>query len=441
MVENVGNILDAAQRKRLLAVQKTAGQLGVAFARLASGFKINSALDGSGSFFAARALRYRAHDLTRLLDGIGQNIQAIKAAEQAIRAQQKILDQAEAYLLDLESRYLAGEIGPGSGPAPNETPVTFSGIGDLIEYVAGQDVPATGAVTVTGTDEVMFSGSLWKRKALNYTVTADTVLVFEYRSTAIQEVSAIGFDNDKNIGNDNDRFWLYGSQLTGLNYSAPLPTFAYGGSGGWERIEIPIGQYFTGNYTHIAFINDDDLAPYGNSSFRGITLREGPEQAVSDGAAFEEEYAKILSQLDFLAEDARYRDVNLLRQRDMTTYFNEDGTGKLHTEAMDSTSAGLGLEADDLNSLEAVREKLGQVRAARDTLRQYVSTISSDLGIVQTRQEYTQSQVEIHKAGADLLTLADMNEEGAKLLALQTRQQIQMSILTLRTANIFSILA
>jgi flagellin len=441
LVTNVGNILDAAQRVRLLAIQKTARQLDVASARLASGLKVNSAIDSPSRFFLARALTNRAGDLEKLLDGIGQNIRAVQVADNGIKASLKILDLAESYLLDVEKKYLAGEVGIGNGPAPNETPVTFASNADLIPYDAGQDAPASGTITVTGTNEVEFSGNYWRRKAFNYNVTANTVLVFEFRSTTQPEIAAIGFDNDTNFGNDDDRFYLYGTQTTGITYSAPTPTFAYSGSGGWEQIEIPVGQYFTGNYSHMTFIHDDDAAPFGNAAYRNIILREGPSQVANDGAAFEAGYAKIVNQLDDLVQDAHYRGINLLKGDDMTTYFNPARTSKLVTEGIDATFAGLGLDVNDFDSIGAVRAKLAQVRAARNTLRQFGSTLATDLNVIKIRENFTRAQINTSRAGVGDLTLADPNEEGANLLALQTRQQIQTSILALRPPNILSILS
>lgn len=438
---DIGNILNTTQRAQLISIQKTARALDVASARLASGLEVNSVLDNPQNFFAARSLRNRASDLSRLLDDVGQNIQAIRVADQAIKAQIKLLDQAESYLTDIETKYMNGEIVTDPDAlTPNETLVTFSSSADLIEYVSGQDVAASGTVTVPNDTEVTFSGNFWKRKAFNYNITANTVLVFDYSSTLIPEVSTIGFDNDTNFGNDDNRFWLYGTQTSGITYAAATTTFDYTGTAGeWQEIEIPVGQYFTGSFNYINFVNDDDVAPRGNSSFRRIILREGPKQLVSDSSAYEQGYKAILNQLDLVAEDARYRNVNLLKGRDMTTYFNEDRSSSLLSKSITSTYAGLGIDGEDLSSLELVREKITQIREARNTLRDYISTLANDLNIIEIRQDFMTRQIITHEEGADSLTLADMNEQGANLLALQTRQQIQMSILSLRPPTILDV--
>ena len=441
-MNDVGDILGAGRRAQLLALQKTARQLDVASARLASGLKVNSAIDNPDNFFTAKSLKNRADDLTRLLDGIGQNIRAVQEADHGVEADLKLLDLAESYLKDIVERYNAGEFGAGSGLAPNETMVTFNSAGDIVQYVAGQDMPASGTPVVTGNNQVSFSGNLWKRMAFNYTITPDTVMTFDYRSTLIPEVSTIGFDNDTNFGNDNTRFWIYGTQTSGITYAAPFPTYDYSGSGAWETIEIPVGTFFTGSFSYINFVNDDDGAPLGNSAYRNIILREGPVQEPSvDLSSFREGYQKITSQIDDIARDAIYRGINLLKDETMTTYFNEDRTSKLVSEGIDATADGLGLNDEDFTSIESVEAKIDQVRAARKVLRSFGSTLATDLNILQVREIFTLGTVNTLSAGAEDLTRADLNEEGAKYLALQTQQQLGVSMLALRTANVLSILS
>jgi len=432
VVNDVGNILSGAMRAQLLALQKTARQLDGVSARLASGQKVSSALDNPGSYFLARSLRNRAGDLTRLLDGIGQNIQAVKEADHGIEADLKLLDQAESYLLDVLDKYQAGTIPLVPAAPTNETYVNFTGPADFTTYVSGQDVPASGTTTVPTGNEVDFAGNFWKRKAFNYTITPDTVLVFDYKSTLQPEIAAIGFDNDTDYTNDSNRFFIYGSQTSGINTPVPYSTYAYTGAGAWQTIEIPIGTYFTGTFNHITFINDDDAAPIGNSNYRNITLREGAVQHnLQADPSIEQGYADIVNQIDRIAVDANYRGINLLKNESMTTYFNENNTNKLVTQGIDATFAGLGLGGGNFNSQDAVEAKLAQVRAAREKLRTFSTTLATDLTVLQVRQDFTSGTVNIHKTGADKLTNADLNEEGANLLALQTAQQIGVTSLSL----------
>lgn len=85
--------LTAALRSNLLSLQGTQRLLDTTQLRLATGRKVNSALDNPGSFFAAQSVNNRASDLTRRLDGIGQAIQTLKAADEGIKAIEASLQQ------------------------------------------------------------------------------------------------------------------------------------------------------------------------------------------------------------------------------------------------------------------------------------------------------------------------------------------------------------
>lgn len=446
MASDVGNVLNASQRNQLLAMQTTARGLDVASVRLASGLKVNSVLDQPSNFFAAAALKYRANDLNRLLDGIGQNIQVIKAADNGVTAALKILDQAEAYLNDIEIRLRNGELDvtQSTGTIQNGTAVTISSAADLLTYgTAGQD--AGGVITlIDGGNGFTLDGNMWKRRLINYTITANTYLSFDYRSGNQPEISGIGFDNDIDFGNSSSNFFLYGSQTSGVTYAAPVATYQYDGSGDWVHVEIPVGTYFTGTFSHMTFFADDDGGgDFGDGSFNNIYLSNGPPAFSTsyDGpAAITAEYTRILSQLDLVVKDSGYRGVNLLDGDDMTTYFNEHRTSKLVSEGIEASFAGLNLETDGFGTVEDVQTKIDQVRAAREKLRTYASSLAGDLNVIKTREDFTTNMIATLEAGRDRLILADQNEEAARMLALQTRQQLQTSMLSFRQATILDII-
>lgn len=434
------SILNNTLRSNLLAVRKTQKLIDETTLRLASGLKVNSAIDDPQNFFSARALEFRANDLRRRLDGIGQSIRVLQETQIGIDASLNILDLAESYLEDIVTRYQAGDISlTPSGTATNVTDFRPSST-DFVSYAGAQDSGAPVLVTNGGSDFTL-DGNLWKRALINYTVTSDTVLEFEYASTATPEIASIGFETDNAFPNDNNRFFLHGTQFGGISYAAPIPTFQYSGSGAYETYQIPIGAFFTGTFSHITFINDDDSGPLGNSSYRNLSLREGPvNNALVEPPGLQEGYGLILQQLDELVEDASYRGINLLKNGTLQTLFNETGTNQLVTEGIDATSSGLGLSADGFSSIDIVEAKIEQVRTAREALRSYSGTIASDLDIIKTREVFTRETINTLIAGRDDLTLADQNEEGANLLALQTRQSLGVTSLSLASQSQRSIL-
>lgn len=449
MAFDVGNILNASLRNQLLAAKSTARQIEKVTLRLASGKKINSALDNPQSFFAARALNYRSADLTRLLDGIGQNIQVIKAADNGVTAGLHILDLAESYLNDIEQKLSNGELDlqetVDTTPPDNVTYIRPTGAGDFLTWGGGgQDVGGTITVSPDG-NTFTFDGNMWKRLAVNYTVTADTVLEFDYSSSVRPEISGIGFDNDLSYSNSNTQFFLYGDQTSGVNYSAPTATYQYDGSGDTVHVEIPVGASFTGAFASLVFIHDDDGGGIdGNATFSNMFLREGPipepETTIDALQAVTDEYGTILDQLDQVAEDASYRGTNLLDDDDMTTFFNEHRTSKLVSEGIEATSAGLGLDRTGFGTVEEVQKKIGQIRIARETLRDYAATLASDLNVIALRGDFTRNMIAALDEGRDNLTLTDQNEDGAMMLALQTRQILQMSMMSFKQASILQII-
>lgn len=146
---------------------------------------------------------------------------------------------------------------------------------------------------------------------------------------------------------------------------------------------------------------------------------------------YEDDYNTIRDQIDALVNDASYRGVNLLKGDTLDTYFNEDRSSKLSTTGADLTSASLGIVAADFSRLDTIETASEQTRSALTGLRSFGSTLANSLSVIQTRQDFTTSLVNTLNEGSDKLTLADQNEEGAKLLALQTRQQLGVTALSL----------
>lgn len=447
MVTDSISILSASRREQLTAIQSTAKTIDRVQLRLSSGLEVNGAIDSPDNFFTSRGLSNRAQDLNRRLDAIRQSLRAIQVADDGAQSAIEVVDLAEAYLTDIEERISSGEITFGSAPSDavpgNVTQIRPSGPGDFAGYAGSQD--GVGVVNVSnGGEDFSLTGNLWKKIAINYDVTADTVLEFQFRSTEIPEIAAIGFDNDDNFSNSNDQFFLYGTQFGGIPYSAPVATYQYDGSGDFVSVEIPIGTFFTGTFSHITFINDDDSVSTGESEYRDVFLREGPTEAVPDTSVEPEElqrdYEIILNQLDELVQDANYRGIGLLNSEDLTTIFNEDGSSFLLSEGINATSSGLGLNRAGFSSAEAVQEKIEEVKKAKDVLRAYAGTLALDFSIIKTRANFTQEMVSTLESGGDDLIIDDQNQSGAEFLALQTRQQLQFATLAAREASIVDLI-
>ena len=83
-------------RSNLLSLQQTAKLQDLTQNRLATGLKVNSAIDNPSSYYTAQSLNNRAEDLNILLDAMSQGIQTLKAVNESIEAGTKFLEQAKS---------------------------------------------------------------------------------------------------------------------------------------------------------------------------------------------------------------------------------------------------------------------------------------------------------------------------------------------------------
>src|SRR6478672_9564989 len=147
-------VLSAGVRQNLLSLQNTAALMSTTQNRLATGKKVNSALDNPNSFFTSQSLQFRAGDLNDLLDNIGQAQKTLEAANQGITSLTKLVQSAQS--LAKQAQQAAGPstsytaIGKGS-TAQAESNGTFTGSGGTFAVVAAGAGTVNLSVTVNGT--------------------------------------------------------------------------------------------------------------------------------------------------------------------------------------------------------------------------------------------------------------------------------------------------
>ena len=146
------------------------------------------------------------------------------------------------------------------------------------------------------------------------------------------------------------------------------------------------------------------------------------------------QYDSLLSQIDQLSADSGLNGVNLLGGNDLTITLNETGSSNVVITSYNDTSSGalaLNASANSWASASDITASSTDLTACLVTLRSQSQALSSNLQTVQVRQDFTKAMINTLNTGADGLTLADSNEEGANLLALQTRQQLSTTALSL----------
>jgi flagellin len=151
-------------------------------------------------------------------------------------------------------------------------------------------------------------------------------------------------------------------------------------------------------------------------------------------ANLQSQYNALLTQIDQLAKDSSYNGVNLLFGDNLKVTFNENGTSSLTINAVKFDSTGLGLSTiagTGFQDNHNISTTLSSIDGALTTLRAQASAFGSTLTTVQTRQDFTKNLINVLQTGSDNLVLADTNLEGANLLALQTRQSLSTTALSL----------
>ena len=186
-------------------------------------------------------------------------------------------------------------------------------------------------------------------------------------------------------------------------------------TGGSIAFEVASGEDIT-----IAGSAATTLGIDGNSE-NGETLSEARSTYATD-------YNNLRTQIDQLATDASFNGINLLNGDSLLVKFNEDGTSNLNIEGVTFNSAGLGVTETDFSDIDG---DIALLDGATKTLREQSSTFGANLSVVQNRQDFTKNMINVLEGGAGALTLADTNVEAANLLALQTRQSLAQTSLSL----------
>ncbi|HWA20240.1 MAG TPA: flagellin [Devosia sp.] len=370
--------LSKAVRSNLLNLQSTAELLSKSQERLSTGLRVNSALDNPTNFFTAQGLNSRANDLSQLLDSVSNAVQTVAAADKGITAITKLVESAQATARQALQT--------------SATVSTSTTTGAVAEHNA----------TVTGATYTAPSGS-----DQTLTINGDDVTI------------ADGDDIDAAILAINTAAitGITASEGTGLDAGKIVLTAA-------DNVDIDVSTSAAG-FTSAS----DDTYVAADPGTTTTTTTPNPKRA-----ELVDTYNDLLGQIDALAKDSGFNGVNLLNGDNLSVLFNEDGSSKLDIAGVTDTATNLGLTAlgstaFDTNS--SINDTLDDLKDAIETLRGQASKFGSNLSVVETRQDFTKNMINVLQTGASNLTLADTNEEAANVLALQTRQQLSSTALSL----------
>ena len=177
-------------------------------------------------------------------------------------------------------------------------------------------------------------------------------------------------------------------------------------------------------------------------------------ESTSSLNSLETQYTAVMSQINDLAGDSGYKGINLLAGTSETldVYFDEDGASKITLSGIDGYSSGLGMTtsiaANVWNSTATggvadrtdIESAIDRLDSARTSLRSSAKTFSNNMSTITIRQDFTSNLINVLEDGAASLTEADLNEEGANMLMLQTRQSLGTTSLSMASQAAQSVL-
>jgi flagellin-like hook-associated protein FlgL len=151
----------------------------------------------------------------------------------------------------------------------------------------------------------------------------------------------------------------------------------------------------------------------------------------------QDQYNKLISQVATLASDSKYGGNNLMNGDTFDVEFDENGDNTLEVgnTALSATTAGIiagaTITAANFETQESMSSSISEIDEAVGNLRTEAQKLASSLSTISIRETFTENMMNTLSTGADQLTLADMNEEGANMLMLQTRQQLGTTSLSM----------
>jgi flagellin-like hook-associated protein FlgL len=382
-----GIVLSASVRQNLLSLQSTADLLSTTQNRLATGNKVNSALDNPTNFFTAQSLNNRASDIGNLLDSIGNGVQVLQAANTGLTSLQSLVDTAKS---------IANQVlqAPAGYTAKSTVTSTAAIAGTAANLVDGTDLKSGQTIIVAA------SGSL---AAVTVTLGATESLAQLNTALAPGGLTA-SLDSTNHL------------VFTNTNNDAASST---------------IGAVTVGSTP-------------GTTTFAAAVAPTADPASQAIRASLVGQYNNIITQITTTAQDASFNGINLLNGDNLKLTFNETGKSTLSITGVTFNAAGLGLASLtsgtdflDNSSANAQLTALGQ---ASTQLRTEASALGSNLSVVQIRQDFSKNLINVLQTGSSNLTLADTNQEAANSQALSTRQSIAVSALALANQSQQSVL-
>ncbi len=361
--------LSAAVRGSLLSLQNTTSLVERTQGRLSTGLEVASAIDDPVAFFQAKSLNDRAFDFNEKKDGIDQGVSTVTAALGGLESIEAIVRQLKGVATSLKS---------ATGTQFTDLVTQFSTLRSQIGTLA-TDASYQGTNLIDNTSETL---------SVSFSDQTSSLLTV---SAANSKETGLGLDI---VAVASDTSFNFAARTAAAVGTGGIVTVTYQGSGA----SVTETGGLTVQYGTVAF-----------SIRQAIDTNTVVSQTITQGQV-----------LTINLNSGAVSGVGTTG----TFVSSGVGTGDITTDA-------------DLNTTNFVTEGVSstidpiitELDTALTTLRARSQTLGSNVALLQTRLDFTEDYVNTLEIGSGKLTLADLNEEGANLLALQTRQQLGISAL------------
>jgi len=400
-------VLSASVRQNLLSLQQTANLLATTQEHLATGKKVNSALDNPTNYFTAQGLDARASDIGNLLDSIGNGVQILQAANTGITSLSSLVDTAKS----IATQVLQAPVGYVPKASVD---VTGTGAGAGTASISNLNAGKLAGAVITFKTS---TGTLAVTIGSPYTTGAGTATV-----NTLDQLNSVLSANGVEVAATLSATAADTLTFTSTNDAASQTITKTGTAPAGEGVDITATGATPGAVTAAV---PDPISQASRNTFVA-------------------QYNVIIQQITTTAQDASFNGVNLLSGDSLKLVFDESGKSFLNISGVTFDANGLGLASltagtDFLDGVSA-QNVINKLNAASSTLRTEASSLGSNLSVVQIRQDFNKNIINVLQTGSANLTLADSNEEAANSQALSTRQSIAVSALALANQSQQSVL-
>jgi flagellin-like hook-associated protein FlgL len=362
-------VLSSAASATLISLQNTADLMGVTQQRLATGKKVMSASDDPVAYFQAKALTDRANDFASYLNNMSDAVQTLSVANNGISSMTAVINQMKSLASSAQASI------SGAGGSATATKVASG---------AGANLAAVATVADADTLTIAVGGGA------TTTITVGTAATYTIQNL----VDAI-------------------NAVAGIN--ATLQSDGVLKVSALQAQDIVLG----GNVASKFGINGTHAA----SATVPVTV-----------ASLQAQYNSLRTQMGQIVSDANYNGTNLLAGGNMNVAFSAAGSGMTVSGVQfdpTASSPDITLSAANWTGSGAITSSANELDAVLATLRGQTQAFGTNVATIKARQEFTGAMIGALSAGAGNLTNADMNTESANMLALQTRNQMSISALSM----------